>query len=156
MVIVTPVCLRNWQAGVKALHWMTLAGVFGLLWFFPFDLFIGLPFGELTPGIDLVMTALAYLLFYDNEKILRPYIKNYIKAMVTPTDRSRREWRMIWEFFEPRSTASNEERKNRFKEQYASKSKSDLKKITENDRYLPEAIAAARELLEEREAGSRQ
>jgi len=151
MLIVTPVCFRNWEAGVKALHWITLAGVFSIFRFFPFDLFFGVPFGAISIGIDLSMTIVAYLLFYDNEKILRPYIKNYILLFLTPSERSKRKWKMIWEFFEPDSTASSEERKNTFKQKYASKSKAELKKIAEDNRYRHEAILAAKELLEERE-----
>lgn len=146
--IATIIIYNNFEKGVKFLHWVIVAGALYLLKFFPIEFFVGMPnyrvfigeyFGEFGVGIELAMAMISYIHYDANRNLLGPYLQRGQKAQLTEEEKA------------AAAEASAENRKNHFKRKYANKSNAELKLIAEDQKYMEEAILAAKELLEERE-----
>ncbi|MEL6823026.1 MAG: hypothetical protein AAFP70_14790 [Calditrichota bacterium] len=139
LLAATLVSFKDYQKGTKFLFWVIIAGMLYFLKFFPIEFFIGLPIGPFGIGAEVVMGMVAFIHYTANQELLEPYLKHEF-------------WGHVKEEDKPAAAAA---RKAHFKRKYAHKSDAELRLIAEDEKYMDEAILAAKELLEERQVSSR-
>ncbi|MEO1259611.1 MAG: hypothetical protein AAFZ15_12475 [Bacteroidota bacterium] len=124
---------RNFENGTKTTMFVILVGVLGFIEFFPFLYEHSFGFGGLRIRIEFVMLSVAIFFYFTN----REYLK------------------------EPEKNISEEEKninfnksKESFKRQFAGRGMDDLRRIVEDGKHVAPAIAAAKELIGEKEKKS--
>jgi len=137
LVIATLVNYRNWKTGVKFTTLLIVLGTLNLISFFPISYNISFAIGWLSIGFEFILFGIGLIHYFTNHKILSPYVK----GLLTPTEEDLK--------------AEARLRINGFKNRFANKTISELKNIVDQNALVPEAINAAKELLEEEQSEGR-
>lgn len=130
LIISTAITYLNFKQGVRLTLLMTLLGAFNLLVFFPFQILLSFGFGELGIGFELVLFLIVIIHLFTNRnefsRILNSEISN------------------------DEINSINRSQIDGFKKRFSSRSIKELEILAKNQELVPEAINAAKELLEEK------
>ncbi len=134
LAIVSIISKRNFKLGVKLVFVVVLAGIFDLVTFFPVYYSISIFFGENEISFNVLLILIGLLHFYMNRAFLG----------YAPSDQNEEENRPIHNPNENRSSI------NGFKRRFLKKEIDELEFILQNDKMVPEARIAAKELISEK------
>jgi|GEM_PF-5757824 hypothetical protein len=109
-----------------------LLGISGLINFTAVQTRVGLSFGDVQIGLDSILLSVGFLTYLLNHRI----INSYLFALIKPSD-------------EKIARAYRDEIE-RFKENFVHKSTKELSRIVTENKLVPAAVGAARQLLKER------
>ena len=130
LVISTATTYFNYELGAKITFGIILIGIINLVNFFPIKYLIS--FGAL--GFELILLAIGIIHYFTNRK----EVSKLLKAI----------------FYKERSEEEIQTAKhskiNAFKRRFSNKKTEELEAIANNTKRAPEAIKAARELIEEK------
>lgn len=126
----------DWGAFVTLI--VILAGMFNVLYFFPIKYSISFGIGAIGAGVEVILFGVAIIHSVLNWNELAMTIKDLLRVEKTEEV----------EEFSQRSVIVG------FKRRFASKQKYELEKMINNDKLVPEARMAAKELVDEIDVNS--
>ncbi len=135
LVISTAVTQVNYKLGVRITLGVILIGVFNLVDFFPIKYFFSFGIQSIALGFELVLFAVALVHYFTNRIELSGFFKDLFDQEVP----------------EEEIQAIRRLKIDGFKKRFADKSIAELEMIVESNHLVPEAVEAARELIEESE-----
>jgi len=134
LVGATIVTYKKFDAGVKFTFCLILLGVFHILLFFPIYYTFSFRVGSAMIVIDLILTLIGLVHYFTNKEILSPYFERIMNKKDTEEEVQLRERTKV----------------NRYKHQFRNRNLKELNEIVNNERLLPEANEAAKELINEK------
>ena len=133
LILSTGITYFNYELGVKITLGVILIGIINLVDFFPIKQFISFGFNSVEIGFELILFAIGIIHYFANRKVLSKSLKELFNREVTKEEVESAQRTKI----------------NRFKKRFSNKAIGELEMIVNNDKLVPEAIKAARELIEE-------
>ncbi|MEZ4957996.1 MAG: hypothetical protein R2825_30840 [Saprospiraceae bacterium] len=130
LAVTTAFTYWDFEKGVKTTMFVILVGVLGFIEFFPFKYEISFGIGGLGIGFEFVLIGVAILHYFTNREILKEPEK---------------------EISEEEKEAKFNKSKKTFKHHFSGRGIDDLKRLVEEGKIVAPAIAAAKELIEEKE-----
>lgn len=134
LLMVTVVHYFNFDLAIKITLGIIILGVFQILKFFPAHLTFSFEFGGLAFGFNGLAIIIGIIHFTTNWKLLSKFYNKVVKNELT----------------EEEAEIKSKEKISLFKNRFLNKSDQELNVIINNEKLLPEAINAAKELLSER------
>lgn len=134
LIVATGLNYYNYKLGVKVTLGIILLGVVNLVCFIPNRYFIGFGVGSFIVEIELYLLLLAILHYFLNRKEISKFINEKFNREISKEE----------------VEAEYRSRVNGFKRNFSDKSIEELKQLANNKNLLPQAIAAAKEMLEEK------
>lgn len=134
LIIATSLTHFNYVLGVKVTLGIIIIGVFNLVDFFHIKYSIGFGINETDLGLELILLTVGVIHYFTNQSTLYTYLKSAIQV----------------EQSEEQIKGAQRSEINSFKRRFANKGIQELEHIISNDKLLPEAKTAAKELIEEK------
>lgn len=134
LLIISLVMWRNYQLGIKFILGLILLSIIGLLQFFPTQYEIGFYIGKIGLSIELISLAVGFLHYFTNKKELSAFMESLLNQKLS--EKEKQDVKRV--------------KIDGFKRRFTRKDISDLEEIVNNDKLVPEAREAARELINER------
>lgn len=124
----------NYELGVKITLGTILIGMINLVDFFPVKYFISFGINTIEIGFEFMLFGIGIIHFATNREKLSEFFEALFNREAT----------------EEEIKANQRYKINDFKRRFSNKQINELKMIINNDKLVPEAIAAAKELVEEK------
>lgn len=134
LIIGTILCIANFSKGVKFIFIILFLATVNLIEFIPIVLEIEFGFFDIGIGLDFVHLGILLLHYFTNKKELAQFLDYIINKPISEEEKQ----------------ASIDKKISAFKYQFSKRSLKELKEIENNERLLPEAIQAAKELIKEK------
>lgn len=134
LILSTGIMYFNYELGVKVAMGTILIGIINLVSFFPIKLFISFGIDAIEIGFEFLLFSVGVIHYFTNRKELSKYLTDLLSREISEEE----------EKFAQRS------RINGFKRRFASMQIDELESIINNADLLPEAIKAAKVLMEEK------
>ena len=134
LIAATALSFYDYVLGVKVTLGITLIGTLNLISFFPIKQLISFGINNIAIGFEFILFGIGLIHYFTNREELREFLKDVFNSEKT----------------EEEIIATQRSRINVFKRRFESKSVYQLELIANNRDLLPEAVQAARELLEKR------
>lgn len=134
LTISTIITYVKYELGVKITLGIIILGILNLLDFSPTKYFISLGINVIEIGFEISLIIIGIIHYYTNRKELSKFLKDLMNREIP----------------EEEIKSAQRSRINGFKRRFSSKTIERLKIIANDDELLPEAIKAAKELIDER------
>lgn len=134
LVLVSAISYYSMEIGAKVSIVVIIAGVLKLLTFFPLSLELNFDIFELSFDVDLILLFVLFLHFITNKEYLTKYYKNLYYRNNSES-----------EFHD-----QNHSKIAGFKRRFSNKSAAQLAIIIQNEKLVPEARKAAKELYDKK------
>ncbi|MFT5834929.1 MAG: hypothetical protein ACI97N_002573 [Cognaticolwellia sp.] len=134
LIISTITTFAKYELGVKITLGIILLGVLNFVDFSPTKYFISFGINAIEIGIEFSLFVIGIIHYFTNRKELSKFLKDLLNREISEE--------------EIKSTLRSEI--NGFKRRFSTKEIGELEMIANNDELLPEAVKAAKELIEEK------
>lgn len=134
VIVTTATAYWKYEIGAKLALFVLLLGVLNLIAFSPYKVFFGIEVGGIAVGVEFIALVLGAIHYILNREVLSSFVNDLFNRQPTPEEQKLAKRRRIMNF------------KNRLE----SKSASELQAILSKNELIPEALLAAKELLEEK------
>ena len=134
LILSTGITFFNYELGVKVTLGIILIGTLNLIDFFPINHFFGFGINGFEIGFEFILFGVGILHYFTNRQALSKFLKDVFNREITEED----------------IKSIQRSRINGYKRRFSSKSIGELEMIVKNDELLPDAIKAAKELIEEK------
>ena len=132
--VATTICYTNFKLGVKITLAVILLGILNIVQFFPIRLFLSFGFGFEDYGIQLGLEFVSLIVGIIHILTNREEFLKFLKTLVN------KEAAVL--------SSERQSKVEKFKRRYSNKSPEELEQIIQNTSMMPEAIQAAKELLD--------
>ncbi len=147
LISITFLTYKDFENGVKLTMGIIILASFRLLIFVPYESSFSFSIGPLSIVFDILIILLGVVHYSLNESILSPLLKKIRKRREQKQQKNLKAKQL-------KSQTKQQQEKNskinRFKHQFHNRNLDELNEIVNNERLLPEAIAAAQELIQEK------
>lgn len=126
------VMYKYYPWGIKMTFGLLLMGALSTLDFFPYDIYFEFGVSNIGVGIDLIFILIGAIHVLTNKKEASKFLGTVFKPS------------------EEEAKSIRQTKMNSFKKRFASRNIGELKTIAANDKLIPEAREAAKELLKEK------
>ena len=134
LIISTIVTFFKYEVGVKITLGIIALGVLSLVKYFPISYSIGFGIGNFGLAFEMLIFLIGIIHYFTNKEILSKFLNGLINREVS----------------EEELQAEERSRINGYKNRFSKKNMDELEVIANNESLLPEAIKAAKELIEKR------
>ena len=134
LIISTVATYFKYEAGVKITLGIIALGVLGLVKYFPISYSIGFGIGDFGLDFEMVTFLIGIIHCFTNREVLSDFLSEMMNREVSKEELHTEERSRI----------------NGYKNRFSKKNNEELEVIVNNESLLPEAIKAAKELIEKR------
>lgn len=134
LVLATIVTFLNYKLGVRLTIMVILLGTISLIEFFPTKYFISFGINTIDLGFEISLFGVGLIHYFTNREELYKSLKNFVNPEIS----------------EEELKATKRSKVNGFKRRFSNKRVEELEMIANNEQLVPDAIKAARELLDEK------
>lgn len=137
LLVSTATTFFKYEVGTKITLGAIVIGVFSLAKYFPISYSIGFGVGGFSLTFEVLILLIGIVHYLTNKEILSKFVSGLMNRKVSKEELQAKERRRI----------------NGYKNQFSKKNMEELEAIANNERLLPEAIEAAKELIEKIKIG---
>lgn len=134
LIVATITTYLKYELGVKITLGVIVVGVLSLVKYFPISYSISFGFGDFGLVFEMLVFLIGIIHYLTNKEITSSFLSGIINREIS----------------EEEEQAGERNRINRYKNQFSTKKTKELEVIINNERLLPEARKAAKELIEKR------
>ncbi len=134
LILSTGITYFNYELGVRITLGTILIGTINLVDFFPVKYFISFGINAIEIGFEFLLFGIGIIHYFTNREELSKFLKDLIYREVS----------------EEELKSAQRSKINGLKRRFSNKQIGELEMIVNNDKLLPEAIKAAKELIEEK------
>lgn len=134
LILSTGIMYFNYELGVKITLGTILIGIINLVDFFPIKYIVSFGINAIEIGFEFLLFGIGIIHYFTNREKLSKFLKDLINREVS----------------EEEKISTKRSQINRFKRRFSNKSIGELEMTVNNDKLLPEAKKAAKELIEEK------
>lgn len=133
LIISTAITYFNYELGVKITLGIILVGVLNLVDFFPIKYSISFGVNVIEIGFEFILFGIGIIHYFTNREELSKFFNDLFNREMTAEE----------------IKSAQRPRINGFKSRFSNKQIGELEIIVKNNKLVPEAIKAAKELIEE-------